>query len=217
MDLGNKLLELRKKKGISQEEAADILGVSRQTVSKWETGLSTPEFDKIKSIADLYEVSINELVTGIKEEAKENKLLMAKHRTKSAWLLVGAIFLYFAAISFVCLADEISLPDGVLVSIFLLICAVATCMIVFRAIMFNHDKPKKISNNSKKETKIKENSTYKIVERIITLVTLIIYLTISFMTMAWHMTWIMWVIYAVVCEIVKLIFTLCGKEVETDE
>ena len=64
MDLGNKLLELRKKKGISQEEAADILGVSRQTVSKWETGLSTPEFDKIKSIADLYEISINELVTG---------------------------------------------------------------------------------------------------------------------------------------------------------
>ena len=45
MDLGNKLLTLRKQKGLSQEEVADNLGVSRQTVSKWETDQSTPDFD----------------------------------------------------------------------------------------------------------------------------------------------------------------------------
>ena len=47
MSLGERLLDLRKKKGLSQEEIAGLLDVSRQTVSKWETDQSTPDFDKI--------------------------------------------------------------------------------------------------------------------------------------------------------------------------
>ena len=44
MSLGDKLYELRKKQGLTQEEAAEKLGVTRQTVSKWETDQSTPDF-----------------------------------------------------------------------------------------------------------------------------------------------------------------------------
>ena len=61
MTLGEKLLELRKKKGLSQEEVADLLHVTRQTVSKWETNQSTPDFDKIVPICELYEISTEEL------------------------------------------------------------------------------------------------------------------------------------------------------------
>ena len=46
-NLGEKLLELRKAKNLSQEEVAEKLNVTRQTVSKWETNQSTPDFDKI--------------------------------------------------------------------------------------------------------------------------------------------------------------------------
>lgn len=47
MSLGQRLYDLRKTTGLSQEKAAEQLGVTRQTVSKWETDQTTPDFDKI--------------------------------------------------------------------------------------------------------------------------------------------------------------------------
>ena len=68
MEFNNKLYELRKQKGFSQEELANRLNVSRQTISKWEVGESTPDMEKLVAISDLFEVSLDELVKG--EEAK---------------------------------------------------------------------------------------------------------------------------------------------------
>lgn len=62
MDFNNKLYELRKQKGFSQEELANRLNVSRQTISKWEVGESTPDMEKLVAISDLFEVSLDELV-----------------------------------------------------------------------------------------------------------------------------------------------------------
>ena len=72
MNIGDKLLELRKKKGYSQEEAADKLGVTRQTISKWETEQSSPDFDKIVPICELYDISTEELLRGIKTESTDS-------------------------------------------------------------------------------------------------------------------------------------------------
>ena len=47
MNIGEKIFELRKSRNLSQEEVAEKLNVTRQTVSKWETNQSTPDFDKI--------------------------------------------------------------------------------------------------------------------------------------------------------------------------
>ena len=55
MEFNNKLYELRKQKGFSQEELANRLNVSRQTVSKWEVGESTPDMEKLVAISDLFE------------------------------------------------------------------------------------------------------------------------------------------------------------------
>ena len=68
MEFNNKLYELRKQKGFSQEELANRLNVSRQTVSKWEVGESTPDMEKLIAISDLFGVSLDELVKG--EEPK---------------------------------------------------------------------------------------------------------------------------------------------------
>ena len=69
-NLGERLYELRKDKKLSQEEVADKLNVTRQTISKWETDQSMPDFDKIVPLCELYGISPNELF--IKLERKEN-------------------------------------------------------------------------------------------------------------------------------------------------
>lgn len=219
MSLSDRLLELRKKKNLSQEDVADILGVSRQTISKWETGLSTPEFDKIEPLTKLFEVSVDELVTGNKNENEKEKeikeeVTINRHSTKSVVLLIIGIFLYFLAIIDVIVLDEMGLPDFVVASSFLFICAVATCLLIFRSLVFTKEKLKMME----KTTKI-DNQKYKITEKLISTIILLIYLIVSFVTCAWHITWIIWVIYALVMEIVKLIFLAKGYDVgdEDDE
>ena len=62
MEFNNKLYELRKQKGFSQEELASRLNVSRQTVSKWELGESSPDMEKLVAMSDLFGITLDELV-----------------------------------------------------------------------------------------------------------------------------------------------------------
>lgn len=62
MNLGNSLFHARKKCGLSQEVVAEKLGVSRQTVSKWETNETTPDIRQSKKMAVLYDISLDELI-----------------------------------------------------------------------------------------------------------------------------------------------------------
>lgn len=67
----NRLYELRKQHGYSQDELADMLGVSRQAVSKWERSESSPDTDNLVALAKLYDVSLDELLGFKKEEQCE--------------------------------------------------------------------------------------------------------------------------------------------------
>lgn len=62
MNLGNSLFQARKKCGLSQEDVAEKLGVSRQTVSKWETDETVPDIRQSKKMAMLYNMSLDELI-----------------------------------------------------------------------------------------------------------------------------------------------------------
>ena len=62
MNLGNSLFHARKKCGLSQEEVAEKLGVSRQTISKWETDETIPDIYQSKKMARLYDVSLDSLI-----------------------------------------------------------------------------------------------------------------------------------------------------------
>ncbi len=64
MNLGERIYQLRTAKNLSQEDLADALEVSRQSVSKWETGGSVPELDKLVKLCDMFEVTMDELVRG---------------------------------------------------------------------------------------------------------------------------------------------------------
>lgn len=62
MSLGNSLFNARKKSGLSQEAVAEKLGVSRQTISKWETDETLPDIRQSKRLAVLYRLSLDELI-----------------------------------------------------------------------------------------------------------------------------------------------------------
>ena len=84
IEIADRLIQLRKKHGLSQEELADKLGLSRQAVSKWERAEASPDTDNLICLAKLYGVSLDELLSTdddvetivkeqIKPEAKEEK------------------------------------------------------------------------------------------------------------------------------------------------
>lgn len=62
MTIGQKILKLRNDANISQEQLAETLGVSRQSVSKWEMDQALPQIDKVLQIAELFSISTDELL-----------------------------------------------------------------------------------------------------------------------------------------------------------
>lgn len=73
MTLNEKLARLRKREGLSQAQVAEILDVSRQAVTKWETGTSRPSTENLQSLSKLYNVSLEDLL----DEREEEKLPVA--------------------------------------------------------------------------------------------------------------------------------------------
>ena len=83
MNFADRILYLRKSKGISQEELADKVGVSRQAVSKWESEQSMPDVGKIIIMSDYFNVTTDYILKGI--EIVENKEEKSKE-------IVGKVF-----------------------------------------------------------------------------------------------------------------------------
>lgn len=204
MFIGERILKLRKEAKLSQEDVANKLNVSRQTISKWETGESTPDFDKILPLCELFNITTDELIKGVKSEEEKN-MNNNYSKAKTAKVVASCVFLYFIAIIWVIVGSTIEkLNDEIMVSIFLLICAIPTCMLIYHFISRGHQE--KINVQKKK---------YKKVDEIISLIFTIAYLVISFATKRWDVTWILWIIYSLVIEITHLI--LEQKEAKKDE
>ncbi len=84
------LYDLRKKSGLSQEQLAEKLDVSRQSVSKWESGISMPETEKLIAISEFFGVSLDALI-GKEPQAKEKEPLPAKDTKTIAGLAIAAL------------------------------------------------------------------------------------------------------------------------------
>ena len=99
------LKTIRKAKGYTQEELAIKIHVVRQTISKWEKGLSVPDADTLSKLADVLEINVSELLgSEIKEEANKNEvaeqlakiseqLAFKNRRHKRIWKVIGVILL----------------------------------------------------------------------------------------------------------------------------
>ncbi len=106
MDLiktGNFLKELRKEKGLTQEQLAEQMGVARRTVSRWETGMNMPDLDLLIELSDLYETDLREILSGerksekMNEELKETVLQVADYSNEEKERLLRRMHLLFIA------------------------------------------------------------------------------------------------------------------------
>ena len=80
MELKDKLVSLRKGKGLSQLELAETLNVSRQAVSRWEAGTSVPTMEKLIALSKLYDIPLDELVH--QKEEQENTVQALEQNEK---------------------------------------------------------------------------------------------------------------------------------------
>lgn len=205
MNIGETLFKLRKEKNLSQEEVADKLNVTRQTISKWETNQSTPDFDKIIPLCNLYEISSDELLTGKKKEIVSTEIDLRK---KTAKVVSGCVFLYILSLVVTIINTEIlNVNESLTGAIFLLIIAISTAILVYHFISL----PKK----EKTEKESKQLRISREINGTISIICCIVYFLVSFITMKWYITWIIWIVDGLLCQIVRLIFALKG--VDSDE
>ena len=240
MNLGEKLFELRKEKNLSQEVVAEKLNVTRQTVSKWETNQSTPDFDKILPICELYGISTEELLKGEQQnsekeesentneidekfdwdEAKKHLFTRGKEddnyenmsrnqiKQKSAEIVSTSVFIYIASVAFLIIGIAGFNWNAVVVfSLFLIGIAWATAKIIKHYMS--------VPKFEKTKEEKKQDNVLKEINGIIGGICLILYFIISFATMAWYITWVIFIIDGLLCQIVKLIFML--KDGDNDE
>ena len=219
MSLGEKLLKLRKKKGLSQEEVADILHVTRQTISKWETDQSMPDFDKVVPICNLYEISTEELFHDevstpreVEEVRIENTTTYQNYNRKKALFTTVAVMLYILSVVVIIFFSTVLRSPIVGVCVFFIVIAVATGLLIYIEMM------KPFTNEKKKEKVLtREDRLYKRITSVLALFVLAIYLIVSFLTMAWGVTWILWIVYALLTEIIKLGFSLKGVDIHEED
>lgn len=100
--LSEKIYALRRKSGMSQEQLAEKIGVSRQAISKWEGGLSTPELDKLKALSECFHVTIDELTGNqlangthslqeVQKEENQTSRITGENRMGICLCLIGAV------------------------------------------------------------------------------------------------------------------------------
>ena len=98
MKFEQKLINLRKQKSMSQEELAEHLNVTRQTISKWELGQSKPDMDKLLEISKLFEVSVEELTNETVNIGKE-KVASKPKKKERKWILYVLIVILIASVA----------------------------------------------------------------------------------------------------------------------
>lgn len=100
--LGNKLVNLRKEKKLSQDALADKLGVTRQTISNWELNITKPDIIQIKNLSEIFNMSIDELLDNNTKDIIEKKISNTEKLTNKTnkYIKITLITLYFIILIF---------------------------------------------------------------------------------------------------------------------
>lgn len=119
--IGRFLKELRREKGLTQEQLSEVFGVSNRSISRWENGVNMPDFDLVIEIANYFDISIDELLDGerktdmIDQKTEETILKVADYNNSEKmafsrrlnWLFIAAIisFIVYAVLEVQGLTD----------------------------------------------------------------------------------------------------------------
>lgn len=153
--MGNFISELRKSKSMTQKELAEKLNITDKAVSKWERGLGYPDITIVSSLADILEVTVNELLNGERIEETtvvydvnaivENTLDYAdkavlQHRFKISNIFICAISLVFLISIFICVLCDLLISKTISWSIIPSCSMVFAWFIIIPLIRFKKDK-----------------------------------------------------------------------------
>lgn len=131
MAFSNNLQFLRNQQGMTQEQLAERLSVSRQSVSKWESGASFPEMDTLLQICDLYDVDLNTLLRGSVEESfVADTTQYDAFMNRYTWRVTGSVGGIVAGVAGMILLAGLGMNEVVVTALFLLVVAVAVVTLV---------------------------------------------------------------------------------------
>lgn len=195
MNLGEKIYNLRKEKSMSQEDLANILNVSRQTISKWETGESNPDIDKIVPLCNYFKITTDEFLKG---ETISNKKKITLEKKNRALILSLCLIIFGIMISLVMILEDFEISEGIIGTIIMLGLTLIGVLLIYYFLATPNNKSINKEQN-------------RIVHKIFILITLIIYLVISFLWNAWAYTWIIFIIEELINQVVKLLLKLGEK------
>lgn len=213
MNIGAKIQTLRKQKGLSQEQLAAELGVSRQAVSKWEAEQSIPDLDKVVSLCDYFDISSDYLLRDIGESNAELTLpspaeekeperdvnTYYNEETASDYShadsggaekkrRLSAILLAISIMLYImCVIPPIAIQDNVIgpIVMFVMIAA-ATGLIIYRSIAFS--KPEQRQSTAVYEKN--NDPVRKAIACCVWAADIAAYFIVSFATGAWYITWL---------------------------
>jgi len=112
MTIEERIQELRKNKGLSQEQLADVLGVSRQAVSKWESGQSLPEIEKLIAMSALFEATIDYILKGETPPVQPERPASRAAAARVGSQIVSAVALMLLAIGDIAAIGQLSDDTG---------------------------------------------------------------------------------------------------------
>ena len=95
MELGKRILELRKKSGLSQEQLGEKVNVTRQTISNWELGATAPNPEQLKLLSKALNISIDELLDNGLQNVVLSKIKITENQTKTIKRILKAILIGF--------------------------------------------------------------------------------------------------------------------------
>lgn len=108
MALGQNILELRKKRGFSQEKLGEKIGVSRQTISNWELGETSPNYEQLKALSKLLNISVDKLI----DNNLENDVFSDDKITKKIFKVLFIVFIIFLVVDIITLIICYNLKIG---------------------------------------------------------------------------------------------------------
>ena len=106
MEIGNNIVNLRKKSGLSQEELAEKVGVARQTISKWELGETSPDLKQAKELSKIFKVSLDELADNDIKEILVEKTTNTEKLAGLILKLIKFIIIFIIVVPIIWLEQE---------------------------------------------------------------------------------------------------------------
>lgn len=131
MNFSQNIIFLRKEKNMTQEELAEVLSVSRQSVSKWESGSAFPEMEKLLQICELFSVDLDSLTRGdVKNISQADTAFYDKHMNSFTLAICGGVFTVLLGVSLLLLFCGLEIDPVWSTMLFMLFVTAAACIFI---------------------------------------------------------------------------------------